>query len=141
MSGPVIATYARETVIAEKLEAIVVLGARNSRIKDFVDIRYLAREFSFQRITLAKSIASTFARRATPLPADDPIGLTGDYWANPVRPPQLRAFVRRSGLDAAIVVGGEMLELLRAFLLPVFDDVRRRIEVDETWPPGGPWSR
>jgi hypothetical protein len=141
MSEPIIAAYTRETVIAEKLEAIVVLGARNSRIKDFVDIWYLAREFSFQRITLTKSISSTFARRGTPLPDDDPIGLTKDYWANPARAPQLRAFWRRAGLEATIAGGSEMLALLRAFLLPVIDDVRRRVEIAGTWTRGGPWAQ
>lgn len=39
---PRVFAYSRETVIAEKAEAMVTLGIRNSRIKDFFDIHYLA---------------------------------------------------------------------------------------------------
>ena len=39
---PEILTYSRETVVAEKLEAMLSLGVINSRIKDFFDIRELA---------------------------------------------------------------------------------------------------
>jgi hypothetical protein len=34
----------RESVIAEKLHAMVALGTRNSRMKDYFDLRALARE-------------------------------------------------------------------------------------------------
>ena len=44
--APEILTYSRETVVAEKLEAMVSLGVINSRIKDFFDIRELALRFS-----------------------------------------------------------------------------------------------
>ena len=45
------------------------------------------------------------------------------------------------GLDTTFAGGSEMLALLRSFLLPVIDDVRRGIEFDGTWPAGGPWAR
>src|SRR5690606_6742925 len=37
-STPVVATYPKETVIAEKLQAMVMLGMANSRMKDFYDL-------------------------------------------------------------------------------------------------------
>src|SRR5262249_55738770 len=42
--APEILTYPREAVVAEKFEAMVVLGDRNSRIKDFFDLYHLASE-------------------------------------------------------------------------------------------------
>ncbi|TIM64614.1 MAG: nucleotidyl transferase AbiEii/AbiGii toxin family protein, partial [Mesorhizobium sp.] len=39
--------YARETVIAEKFQAMVALGRANSRMKDFYDIWILSRSFDF----------------------------------------------------------------------------------------------
>ena len=39
-------TYPRETVVAEKFEAMVSLGLANSRMKDFYDVRSLSRGFS-----------------------------------------------------------------------------------------------
>ena len=37
----------RETVVAEKFQALVMLGLANTRIKDFYDLRVLAKGFSF----------------------------------------------------------------------------------------------
>jgi hypothetical protein len=65
---------------------MVVLGNRNSRIKDFFDLRYLASHFEFDRVTLAEAIQRTFARRRTPIPADEPIALTDAYWKHASRP-------------------------------------------------------
>lgn len=41
--APVIRAYSKESVIAEKLHAITVLGLLNSRIKDYHDIAFLLR--------------------------------------------------------------------------------------------------
>jgi Domain of unknown function (DUF1814). len=88
MPEPEVFAYAPESAIAEKLEATLVLGDRNSRIKDFFDLRYFAQSFAFDRKVLTEAIRSTFARRSTPIPPDDPIGLTEVYWDNPMRPSQ-----------------------------------------------------
>ncbi len=137
---PRVLAYSREAVIAEKLEAMVVLGDRNSRIKDFFDLHYLASHFDFDRVTLAEAIRRTFERRRTPIPEEEPIGLTPVYWENPSRPAQVQAFVRRAGLTAAIEPGaGEIVHRLSAFLLPVLADLRRGARHEGTWVPGGPW--
>jgi hypothetical protein len=80
-AAPEVLAYPREAVVAEKPEALVVLGDRNSRIKDFFDLHYLASRFAFDRTTLGEAVRRTFARRATPIPAHPPIGLTPEYWA------------------------------------------------------------
>lgn len=67
--APRIRAYARETVIAEKLQAMVALGDANSRMKDFYDVWVLSKSASFERDRLARAIAATFARRKTDLPA------------------------------------------------------------------------
>jgi hypothetical protein len=132
--------YPREAVIAEKLEAMIVLGDRNSRIKDFFDLHYLASRFEFDRATLAEAVRRTFERRRTPIPREAPIGLTPLYWENPSRPAQIRAFARRAGLEVPSVPGEAFAGLLATFLLPILDDLRRGAEGQGTWPPGGPWE-
>jgi hypothetical protein len=52
---------------------------------------------------------------------------------------QIRAFARRSGIPLGPDVAGDILPLLRAFLLPILDDVRRGTDELEAWPAGGPW--
>ena len=60
---PRLRAYARETVIAEKFQAMVVLGRANSRMKDFYDIWQLSQSFAFDDSRLARAIAATFAYR------------------------------------------------------------------------------
>src|SRR6202048_730900 len=72
LPAPRLRSYARETVVAEKFQAMVVLGRANSRMKDFYDIWVLARSFESKGDALARAIAATFARRKTELPIQRP---------------------------------------------------------------------
>jgi predicted nucleotidyltransferase component of viral defense system len=72
MPAPRILAYPMNTVVAEKLEAIVSLGMLNSRMKDFYDIWFLARTFPFEGKALGGALRATFQRRKTRL---DPDGL------------------------------------------------------------------
>ncbi len=137
--APTVLAYAPESVIAEKLEAILVLGDRNSRIKDFFDLRHLAEHFEFEGARLTEAIRSTFARRGTPIPEGEPFGLTPDYWENPTRPLQVKAFARRAGLEVEAQPGAQILRVIRPFLLPILDDLRRGVQTTRTWKPKGPW--
>jgi hypothetical protein len=65
--APRLLTYPRETVVAEKLEAMVKLGIANSRMKDFYDMDVLSRTFSFGGKSLREAIHNTFERRGTEL--------------------------------------------------------------------------
>lgn len=137
---PSLLAYPREAVVAEKFEAMVVLGDRNSRIKDFFDLHYLASHFEFDRVTLAEAVRRTFERRHTPIPAEDPIGLTKAYWDNPSRPAQAQAFARRAGVTLPGNSAEEITQRLYAFLAPILDDLRHNAGPAGTWPPGGPWG-
>jgi predicted nucleotidyltransferase component of viral defense system len=46
--GPRLLAYPKETVVAEKLEALVKLGIANTRMKDFYDLVILSRTFEFE---------------------------------------------------------------------------------------------
>jgi hypothetical protein len=67
-SAPRLRAYLPETVVAEKFQAMVVLGMLNSRMKDFFDLWTIAGAFSFEGVVLARVIQTTFERRRTPLP-------------------------------------------------------------------------
>jgi hypothetical protein len=131
--------YPREAVFAEKFEAMVVLGDRNSRIKDYFDLHHLARHYEFDRATHSEAVKRTFSRRRTPVPLEDPIGLTSLYWENPSRPCQIRAFARRARVDISAVPESDLMGVLRAFLVPILEDLRIGICPAGRWNPGGPW--
>ncbi len=139
-SAPNVLAYPREAVVAEKLEAMVVLGNRNSRIKDFFDLYYLANEFEFDFATLTESVRQTFSRRRTPFPDDEPVALTSAYWRDPSRPSQIRAFARRAGLTLPVMPEDSLQELLSSFLQPILDHMSGGGTRPNTWKPGGPWT-
>ncbi|MEX0958526.1 MAG: nucleotidyl transferase AbiEii/AbiGii toxin family protein [Burkholderiales bacterium] len=137
--APKLLAYPREAVIAEKLEAMVVLGDRNSRIKDFFDLHHLAGRFEFDRVTLAEAVRRTFERRRTPVPAQQPIALTREFWENPSRPPQVRAFARRARITVPEGFADDCARTLVLFLSPLLEDLRQGVQNQGTWQPGGPW--
>lgn len=77
--APRLGAYPRETVVAEKLEAVVQLGMSNSRMKDFHDLAVLARNFDSDGDLPARAIRATFERRRTPLPDTLPVALTAAF--------------------------------------------------------------
>jgi hypothetical protein len=84
-------------VIAEKLEAMVLLGEANSRMKDFYDVWFLSRRFEFDGETLVQAIRATFDRRKTKLPTSVPLALTQEFAALKIG--QWKAFVQRNKLS------------------------------------------
>ena len=64
--APILETYSKETVIAEKFEVIVSLGKANSRYKDYYDIYALSESFDFENESLETALIETFANRHTP---------------------------------------------------------------------------
>src|SRR3546814_7547739 len=92
--APQLRAYARETVIAEKFQAMVDLGRANSRMKDFYDIWLLANSFRFEDDRLSRAIAATFSRRLTPIPAKLPDALSAEFAADAAKVRQWEAFTR-----------------------------------------------
>jgi predicted nucleotidyltransferase component of viral defense system len=68
MAVPHIRAYPRESAVAEKLHAMVELDIRNSRMKDFYDIWYMARTWTFEMSSLHGAIAVVFERRGLACP-------------------------------------------------------------------------
>lgn len=93
---PRLRAYPRETVVAEKLHAMVLLGVRNSRMKDYFDVRALLREEEMDAAQLARAIAATFARRRTALPEGIPAALSDGFASDATKQAQWRAFLGKN---------------------------------------------
>lgn len=94
--APLLRAYPKETVVAEKLEALTTLGTLNSRMKDYYDLWALSRLYKFDGTVLIQAVSATFARRGTTI-EPDPAGL-GDHFIEE-KAGQWTAFVRRTRLD------------------------------------------
>jgi predicted nucleotidyltransferase component of viral defense system len=113
---PQLRAYARETVVAEKFQAMVAFGRANSRMKDFYDVWVLAKSYDFNNDRLARAIAATFDRRGTPLPDALPDALTVEFARDETKRRQWVAF----SADLAIATGPfeSVIEDLATFLMP-----------------------
>jgi predicted nucleotidyltransferase component of viral defense system len=131
-------TYNRETVIAEKFEAIVKLGDVNSWMKDFFDIWLLATTSEFEGTILAAAIQATFSQRQTLLEVN-PVGFSDQFAQNPSKAAQWMAFVRRSLLADVSTNFSEIVASVRGFLQPVAQAIHDNRKFEKHWHAGGPW--
>lgn len=113
---PRLRAYPRESVIAEKFHAMVLLGRANSRMKDFHDIWVLSRAHDFAGDALAKAIAATFARRKTDIPVQPPDALTQAFASDAAKQRQWTAFLQ--GIEAEPLPLADVVAGLAAFLMP-----------------------
>jgi predicted nucleotidyltransferase component of viral defense system len=141
MPPPSIRIYSKDSVIAEKYEAMVRLGIANSRMKDFCDVWMLSETSYFNGTTIAEAIRSTFARRKTDLPISEPIAFTTDFAEDTAKQLLWTAFVNRSRLIAPAGSLDSITTSIRAFLLPPTRNLLKGEPFDLDWAPGGPWKK
>lgn len=137
MPEPHLRAYTRETLIAEKLQAMVFLGSINSRMKDFYDVWLLAQETTIDGSALYQSIRTTFENRNTSIPVETPLSLSDAFAEEKQR--QWRAFIRRDDVDVEPDFT-KIIATLRDFLLPVLDAARSDVDFGATWKPAKHWT-
>ena len=139
LPAPRIRAYPPETVVAEKLQAMVALGMQNSRMRDFYDLWIIARQFSFEGATLVTAIGATFNRRRTDLPLTVPTGLSDEFATDEHKMTQWKAFLARSQLEEKGIALAQVINELRTFLMPVLDAAANSKGFAHSWANGGPW--
>jgi predicted nucleotidyltransferase component of viral defense system len=136
---PKLRAYRPETAIAEKLHAMVELGSKNSRMRDFFDIQALAAAESFEGAVLSRAISETFGRRRTTVPGDTPLGLTREFAETDGKAAQWAGFVRRLPGATVSTDFAEVIAAVAAFADPVLTATARKEPFAKNWTPGGPW--
>ena len=140
LPAPVILVYPLETVVAEKLQAIVALGMVNSRMKDFYDVSMISRQFRFEGPTLAEAIRVTFDRRRTEIPKSIPTALSDEFAMDTEKGNQWKAFLKRSGLEKIPVNLQQTIEELKVFVVPPLHAAAHGLDFKFEWTAGAPWS-
>jgi len=136
---PRLSIYPVETVIAEKLEAIVKLGIVNSRMKDFYDLIVISERMPVDGSILAKAIRNTFERRATSIPVNEPVAFTPEFSENSQKQIQWQSFIRKNELEASNNLN-RTIEKLKGFLIAPIQSARKGKDFSSKWNPGGPWT-
>ena len=140
LPAPQLYAYNRETVIAEKFEAMVLLGIGNTRMKDFYDLWYLSQHFTFEGNLLSRAIAATFERRRTPIPTDTPLALMSEFADDETKQRQWLAFVRKGKLTGEGLVLSQIGLILHDFLMPPTIAIGAGVEFDRVWSSALGWQ-
>ena len=140
MPEPLLRAYRMETTVAEKFDAVLSLGILNSRMKDYFDLWFLSKNFSFDGAQLADSIKSTCARRGHTIEPSAPVGLTGDFWNDTSRQAVGNAFWKKSvRIDPKLSLQ-EVVTFTAEFLVPPMLAAGKGSSFISWWKPGGPWK-
>jgi hypothetical protein len=135
-----IRVYPKETVVAEKFEAMDQLGMTNSRMKDYHDHWFMSRHFEFEGSTLAAALRGTFDRRRTMLPQQAPVALTVEYADDANHARQWVAFIGRAGAENSPGLG-VVIEEVAEFVLPPALAAANTQPFDRYWKPQSRWRR
>lgn len=131
--APTLRVYPVYTVLAEKYQAMVMLGQANSRMKDFFDLAVIARRTKVDGATLAQAIAATFARRQTALPTERPLALTRQFSEDAAKLRQWQAFLNKNRIEASSL--GDTVALLDDLLWPPTQVAAAGSHATATWNP------
>ena len=135
--SPKLLCYSRESAVAEKFEAMIKLGALNSRMKDFYDIWLLSRQFEFGGAALAEAVRLTLENRGTEIP-EVVIAFTEDFIDS--KQAQWAAFYRRLGQEHVPVDFAEVVVGVDAFLGPIASALIDGTQVPKTWLASDSWK-
>ncbi|WP_083874389.1 nucleotidyl transferase AbiEii/AbiGii toxin family protein [Dactylococcopsis salina] len=131
--------YPRETVVAEKFQAMVYLGISNSRMKDFYDLLFLAKNFEFKGQILKEAIEATFKRRKTSISEEIPLALTEEFTQNLAKEKAWKGFLNKNQLEPENPTLRDIIEELKLFLIPPYIAISKNQVFEKTWRPDQKW--
>ena len=122
MPVPILHAYSKETVIAEKFEAMIELSMANSRMKDFYDVYALLVEDNFDKTILIDAICATFKNRETVYSENHAL-FSKEFALNSERQRNWAAFLTRINKDKHLTFD-VVMELITQRLLPYWKRIK-----------------
>ena len=135
--APALLGYSRESVIAEKFEAMLTLGSLNSRMKDFYDIWFLCQCFDFEGDKLAEAMKRTLEKRGVVI-SGDVLAFSGDFARDKVH--QWTAFRKKLNQDSVPVDFEEVSMVIKGFLSPIAETLASGSNSPKKWFASGSWT-
>ena len=133
LSAPRLLGYTQESVVAEKVDAMLQLGELNSRMKDFYDVWYLAHRIPFKMSTLTEALKATLTTRKTEVP-ERPNIFEPSFWTHAIKQEQWKNFVRQNRFEG-IPEFPQLMGELEIFLKPILVGLARKCSKDVGWSP------
>lgn len=130
--------YSRESLIAEKFQAMIKLGVLNSRMKDFYDIWKLAVSGDFNGGVLTEAIGKTFEHRKTAV-VDFPGVFGPAFRLDREKQMQWKGFRRKANLTDAPESFSDVVGVIDSFLKPLLESLLGERKFHGQWKASGPW--
>ena len=122
--SPLLKGYTAETVIAEKLDAMVKLGLANSRMKDFYDIWTIVNQFQIKPEKIAPVVKEVFQNRKT-IVREIPKALSEAFYNTPKTLKRWDSFLEGIGHDP--VPFEYVIFEIRDFFLPILTAINAQV--------------
>ncbi len=118
--SPELQGYTPETMIAEKLDAMIKLGSANSRMKDFYDIWTVVNQFQIKPEKIAPVIAEVFQNRKTTV-REVPKAFSEAFYNTPKTLERWNSFLKGIGHDPMSLE--KVIFEIRDFFLPILESI------------------
>ena len=122
LPGANILAYSLETVIAEKMHAVVDLADQSSRMKDFYDLYKILQHEKYNPATLQEAIIHTFENRHTPYSGDS-MFFRKEFGANRQMQVRWTAFMRKITYKGELSFT-EVVAFIQQRLLPFWENLK-----------------
>ena len=130
MDSPILYAYSRESIIAEKYEAIIQLGYGNGRLKDFYDIYLLSKNFDFDGETLKEAVRETLEHRKT-IPDDSSL-YEDDFINDPLLSSRWDTFKKQKQAFDTLSFK-ETIIFIRKFMFPIIKSIKDDSSFEQHW--------
>lgn len=130
--SPRLLGYPKESVIADKFEAIVSRDLANSRVKDYYDIWVLSQVESFRGTLLRRAVEATFGYYDTAIPQERPLGLTPAFFMDATKQRMWKAFLDQTNIGKAPPFE-VVAERLQRFLMPICESIHAPTVERRVW--------
>ncbi len=121
LPGANILAYSLETVVAEKMHAVINLADRSSRLKDYYDLYQILSTQELDAAILQEAISRTFENRRTPYDPDT-MFFRKEFGTNQIMETRWRAFIKKITSKSSLQFS-EVVAYLQNRLLPYWQNL------------------
>lgn len=130
--SPQLRVYPVYVVIAEKFQAMVMLGIANSRMKDFYDIKTIASTMGLDGQILLDAVKATFERRKTDITTEALYVFSDEFKQDKDKQTQWAAFLNKNGLEKGSNFS-DIVGEIQSFLEPVYQSIAAQHDYKQQW--------
>jgi len=134
LPAPQLRAYPVYTVIAEKFQAMVMLGLANSRMKDFYDIRVIAHTMILDGNILAQAMKATFETRKTAISIEALTLFSDEFKQDTGKSTQWNAFLNKNNITDKTGFSDIVIEI-QQFIEPIYQAISENRSFTMRWLP------